>query len=415
MNILYINHYAGSIYHGMEYRPYYLAREWVKLGHKVTIIASNISHIRNKNILIPDSQNYLEEIIDGIKYIWCRTTPYNGNGIRRVINIFTFLYRLKKIMPKLIQQAKPDLVIASSTYPFDTKIAAKIAKKTKAKFIYEIHDLWPLTPIELNGMSRLHPFIWLMQRAEDFGYKNADKVVSLLPKAKNYMCEHGMDENKFVYIPNGVSISDWQTNIEAIPEQHLNQILQLKKQYAFLIGYAGGMGEANALDYVLSSAKRLPANAFILVGDGALKDSLLRRITSENITNVFFMPAINKMQIPDFLKQMDALYIGWNKLPIYRFGICPNKLFDYMLSAKPIIHSVTAGNDLVRDAHCGVSVPAEDVAAITHAIETLSKQSAEELNWLGNNGYNYVIKQHDYLLLARKFLTECGMEMNANI
>ncbi|WP_374498451.1 hypothetical protein [Vogesella indigofera] len=28
MRILYINHYAGSPRHGMEFRPYYLAREW---------------------------------------------------------------------------------------------------------------------------------------------------------------------------------------------------------------------------------------------------------------------------------------------------------------------------------------------------------------------------------------------------
>lgn len=70
MNILYINHYAGSIYHGMEYRPYYLAREWVKAGHKVTIVASNLSHIRNKNIAIADDVDYLRENIDGIDYIW---------------------------------------------------------------------------------------------------------------------------------------------------------------------------------------------------------------------------------------------------------------------------------------------------------------------------------------------------------
>ena len=33
MNILLINHYAGSPEMGMEFRPYYFAREWVKAGH----------------------------------------------------------------------------------------------------------------------------------------------------------------------------------------------------------------------------------------------------------------------------------------------------------------------------------------------------------------------------------------------
>ena len=31
LNILYINHYAGGPAYGMEYRPYYLAREWVRV------------------------------------------------------------------------------------------------------------------------------------------------------------------------------------------------------------------------------------------------------------------------------------------------------------------------------------------------------------------------------------------------
>ncbi|MEG1052861.1 MAG: glycosyltransferase WbuB, partial [Janthinobacterium sp.] len=44
MNILLINHYAGSPHHGMEYRVYYLAREWVRLGHKVQVLASAQSH-----------------------------------------------------------------------------------------------------------------------------------------------------------------------------------------------------------------------------------------------------------------------------------------------------------------------------------------------------------------------------------
>ena len=46
MNILYINHYAGGPSYGMEYRPYYMAREWVRAGHRVTVVAANFSHVR---------------------------------------------------------------------------------------------------------------------------------------------------------------------------------------------------------------------------------------------------------------------------------------------------------------------------------------------------------------------------------
>ena len=115
MNIVYINHYAGSVYHGMEYRPYYMAREWVRLGHDVTIIAASVSHLRQNNPVIHG--NIEEEVLDGIRYLWCRTPSYDGNGVGRVVNIFLFLWRLfsSELESKITKT--PDLVIASSTYP----------------------------------------------------------------------------------------------------------------------------------------------------------------------------------------------------------------------------------------------------------------------------------------------------------
>lgn len=409
MNILYINHYAGSIQHGMEYRPYYLAREWVNLGHRVTIVASSYSHLRQKNIVLCSGHSYATEIIDGVNYIWCKTPKYLENGLKRVINILVFLHRLRAIRHKLINELRPDLVIASSTYPFDTKIAYQIARTAKAKFIYEVHDLWPLTPIEVGGMSRWHPFLLAMQLAENFGYQHADKVVSLLPKARDYMLEHGLQAAKFVHIPNGVVIGDWLNANQKMPDEHRRVLNKLKYQeHKFIIAYAGGMGESNALDYLLSAAKLIEDQpvALVLVGDGVLKMHFAQRISAEQLHNVHLMPAINKLQIPDFLAACDALYIGWNNLPIYRFGICPNKLFDYMLAKKPVIHSVSAGNDLVREANCGISVAAADCFAIAQALVSISKMKVADLANLAQNGYDFVLRYHDYRVLATQFLAD---------
>src|SRR5579875_2060805 len=106
MNILLINHYAGSQYHGMEYRPYYLAKEWVKLGHKVTIIAASYSHLRSKqpqNII-----NYEVEFIDGIQYIWLKTPSYIGNGLGRIMNMANFISKLYRYKTKILKEISPD-------------------------------------------------------------------------------------------------------------------------------------------------------------------------------------------------------------------------------------------------------------------------------------------------------------------
>src|SRR5205823_12053650 len=93
MNILLINHYAGSVRHGMEYRPYYLAREWVRSGHRVTIVASSTSHLRNQAPVL-DGRTRLDETIDGIDYVWLATPSYRGNGAARVRNMAAFVLRL---------------------------------------------------------------------------------------------------------------------------------------------------------------------------------------------------------------------------------------------------------------------------------------------------------------------------------
>ena len=142
MNILYINHYAGSPTMGMEYRPYYFAKDWIAKGHQVTILVANNSHIRSHN---PEQDvDFKEEIIDGITFLWVNTPTYNGNGFGRVKNIYAFIRKGLKKVKWLSATYQPDVVIASSTYPSDNYLAQKIAKISNAKHIYEVHDLWQI-------------------------------------------------------------------------------------------------------------------------------------------------------------------------------------------------------------------------------------------------------------------------------
>ena len=89
MKILLINHYAGSPQLGMEFRPYYMAREWQKSGHEVLIVGATFSHLRKKQPLISD------ENIDGVHYRWVKVNAYKGNGIGRIVSMFLFVNKLK--------------------------------------------------------------------------------------------------------------------------------------------------------------------------------------------------------------------------------------------------------------------------------------------------------------------------------
>ena len=230
MNILLIDHYAGSPKHGMEYRPYYFAREWVHSGHDVAIVAGSFSHLRIQQPAV--EKGWSEEKIDGIRYVWLKTPRYSGNGARRALSMFAFLYQLKRHRRRILDGFSPAAVIASSTYPLDIFPAYRIVKKFHAKLLFEVHDLWPLTPVQIGGMSPKHPFVMLMQYAENFAYRKSDYVVSMLKNAYEYMRLHGLAEEKFVYIPNGIDVSEWEGLQTPLPPQHAECLQSLRRPHA---------------------------------------------------------------------------------------------------------------------------------------------------------------------------------------
>jgi glycosyltransferase involved in cell wall biosynthesis len=413
MNILLVNHYAGGPEFGMEFRSYYLAKEWVKMGHNVTVVSGTYSHLRKKNPKI--NGFYQEKNNDGIKHIWIKTPSYSGNGVKRVLSMFSFVGQIILYKKRIINASNPDVVIASSTYPLDIHAVKILADKVKAKSIFEVHDLWPLTPMELGGISRNHPFIKLLQHAEDKAYKNVDSVVSILPCAKEYMVSRGMPSEKFHHVPNGVVIEDWTSNKKTLSNDHKVKLEELKNQGKFIVGYAGGHGISNSLKTLIQSSEKIAVNvAIVLVGEGPEKHNLIECEKEIGKGNVFFLPSINKFEIPSLLEMFDCCYIAASQSTLYRFGVSPNKIYDYMMAKKPIIQAINAANDIVIDADCGVSIASENTEQLVDAISTLSKLSKPELERLGLNGYKYVMEHHDYAKLAKNFLDAMFMEDTTN-
>jgi glycosyltransferase involved in cell wall biosynthesis len=404
VNILLINHYAGSTRHGMEFRPFYLAREWVRAGHKVQIVAASHSHIRATSPEL--AGKVLDEKIEGIAYRWYATPAYQGNGVGRVKNMLVFLWSLWRDGRRLAGEFKPDVVIASSTYPMDIWPAHRIAKLAKARLVFEVHDLWPLSPMELGGMSKWNPFIIWVQLAEDYAYRNAYKVVSLLPKALGHMQSRGMVADKFVYIPNGVDETEW-SQPGVLPTEIQVRLDGLRAGRLPLVGYAGTLGLANALDVLLDAAHQLKGKAqIVLVGTGPECYRLVQRVEQEGLANVTILPSVSKLAVPSLLAAVDIAYIGFLPEPLFRFGISPNKLMDYMMAAKPVVHSVNAANDPVSEAGCGITVAPGDAVAVAQAVLRLSSLSAVELAKMGQSGRDFILKNQTYQMLAKRFLLE---------
>lgn len=389
---------------GMEFRPYYMAREWVKAGHGVTIVAGDYSHLRMKN---PDvRRDFQEEMIDGIRYVWVKTGQYDGNGSARAFTMFRFVRKLKAHASALASKYRPDAVIASSTYPLDTYAAQKIARLAGAKLVHEVHDMWPATLYEIGGMSKNHPFVVMMSVAEKSAYKHSDKVVSLLGNAKDYMVEHGMAPEKYVYITNGVVEEEWDHPVP-IPNEHRKNLEELHQEGKFVVGYFGGHALSNALGKLLDVAAGLKDRddiAFVLVGKGVEKPKLQARAEVEGLSSVRFLAPVDKSCIPDLLAYFDCSYIGAEPSGLSQYGFALNKLFDSMMGAKPIVFAVKSVDDIVRKYNCGITIDPNNTNDAALAIIKLASMSEAERQSLGENGRRAVQENFTYKALSSRFL-----------
>jgi len=219
-----------------------------------------------------------------------------------------------------------------------------------------------------------------------------------------------MSEDKFVYIPNGVDI-DAQEN-EPLSGDILQQLELLKQKGAFLVGYAGRIGLANALSSLVESLSNIEnKNIYlILLGDGAYKTELQQKSIKEGVQDqVIFLPPVPKKQVPAFLHVMDTLFIGLQAQPLFRLGVSPTKLNDYLLAGKPIICAIDSIIEAIEESGAGIKCRAENCRDIAAAIEKLYSMSPPERKRMGEQGRKWVITSRDYRVLAKRFLESIGV------
>jgi glycosyltransferase involved in cell wall biosynthesis len=390
---------------GMEFRPYYLSKSLNKMGHHVTIVASSFTHLRVSQPVILGSLTSQE--VDGLHYFWIKCFRYVGNGIGRLMNISQFIFGLMYHRKKLLADARPDVVIASSTYPMDIWPARYLAKLCGARLVFELHDVWPQSLTEIAGLSKWHPMVMIAGMAEKAAYRSANSIVSMLPAIHHHCVVMGFDTSRLSIIPNGIVDDDWHLDEpSSLPVEIVQAIFEMRAKKHLIICYAGAHGEPNALENLINAAELLQNKrfSFLLVGNGNIRVDLERMIKVRELGNIAMFKGIPKGLIPTMLRMVDVGFIGAKDRPIYRHGISPNKIVDYMMAEIPIICAIKAGNDPVKNAECGVTVEPNNSEALASVISHLDTIGHAKREAMGRRGKEFVMKNYTYDVLAEKFI-----------
>lgn len=400
-----LNHYAISPDMPGITRHYDLGRELVKNGYSVTIIASGFDHISKKFIKISRNQLFKLEDLQNVKFIWVRTIPYYGNDWRRILNMISYAVQSLQVA-KLVD--RPDIVIGSSMHPFAVIAGWWLAKKYRARFFFEVRDLWPQTAIDMGAMKPTSIQARCLYAWEKFMYKRADKIIVIPPRSVDYIGRYGIDAKKVLWIPNGVDLDRFDEIDPLICESAITNEAQYKGKFKVI--YAGAHGPANGLDVVLNAAKIVGSSDihFFLIGDGPEKKRLIEKVSQESLINVTFMEPVAKSQIPSLLRQADLLLHCLKPFDALKYGMSPNKLYDYLASGKPIIVSAFDPDNIVEKAHAGIMVEPGNPGALADAVMSIYKMPAEQRDKLGENGRLYVEEYHDIKKIGKKLAKALG-------
>jgi len=237
-----------------------------------------------------------------------------------------------------------------------------IARLLGCPFVVEIRDLWPQVLIDQGGERPDSPMVRLLAAMERQVYAGAHTVVVLAEGAQAYVRQRGARRTS--WLPNGPDLDQFAA--QPLPPDDA----------VFAVLYAGAHGEANALEHVIEAARLLEQRhpgrfCIALVGDGPEKTALMRQ--ASGLANVVFEPPIPKQQMPARMAAADAVLLSLKDVPLFRYGVSPNKLYDAYALGRPVITTVPGAIEAeVERQQLGLTAPPGDPQALATAIAELA-------------------------------------------
>ncbi len=395
-----VNQYASHL----EERHRNLAAYFAREGRTVVVITASFHHGTHEYLYDDDVK--IVEREENVWYVYLRSSPaYQSNGGKRMVNMADFCRRYLQNHARIAAElGKPDVVIGSSAPPFMWEIAYRTARRFGAKFIAEFRDIWPLSLVEVQGVSPGHPLVKVFAAMERRAYRRADAIVGTMPYAWRHVCEEmGFPREKFHWMSNGLNVEKADAALEAhapaLPAE-LDEYLTNRR----CCMYIGSIVKSESVDYIVECWERVRDKDICLavVGDGNVAPRIDGMIRELNTDRVRRFPSIAKEQIPLALEKAYCCLAAVPDYSIYRFGLSMNKLYDYLYAGKPVVFACGAENIVARTG--GFVVPFGDRQAMADAIERIQSLDDETLARIAREGKKLIREEYDYRIIARRYL-----------
>lgn len=395
---------------GPHIRHYALGKYLARQGYEPYVFAGNELHHVGKTV-DTHGKDYVERVSEGVHFYYIKTTHYEKNNYRRILNILSYYRNVFKVCKKIAKKnGTPDVIYASSMYPTALVAGIKLAKKYGIKCICEHRDLVPegfITSgaIKENGLIAKGSK-WFMKKT----YEKADALVFTFGGGKKYLIDqkldtkHGgkVDLSKAFYINNGVDLaeSDYDADNYVLADEDLDN------PDLFKVVYLGSIRFMNQMPLFLEMARALKSRGYkkvkiLMWGAGTKLEEMRDKLKEEGLDNIVFKGYVEKKYIAGIAKRAD-LFIGTgNSVVSSRYGMSFNKLFDYLAAGKPIILPFTVAYSIVEGTGAGVELSNPSGDELADAVIRFSEMPKEEYKRYCENARN-AAAMYDYRNLSKK-------------
>ncbi|MFZ1624981.1 MAG: glycosyltransferase family 4 protein [Gammaproteobacteria bacterium] len=401
MRILFLCHYFPPEVNAPASRTFEHCREWVRAGHEATVLTNVPNHPAGK--IYPGYRNALaqSETVADIKVYRLLTLLAANRGVmRRSLSYFFYLVMSTLAAPFL---PRVDIVISTSPQFFCGLAGYLVSRIKRVPWVLEIRDLWPESIMAVGAISRSLTLRWLVWLAK-FAYRKADLILCVTDSFKTAIIAEGIPAAKIEVIKNGVDLEFFSPERSLGPEAGRIPGLD-NTQGKFVLSYVGTHGMAHGLDTVLKAAellRDLPNVLFLLVGDGAEREHLLKQRDIMRLDNVVFLEQQPKTRMPAIWAVTDVSLVMLKDQPLFR-TVIPSKIFESMAMMKPVILGVQGESEALLEASgAGLCVQPESAVQLARAVRRLY-DNPDERRAMGLAGRSFVEQHFDRQVLAARY------------
>ena len=402
-----LNHYAGNMFFDKGGRHYWFAKYLKREGYFPVVFCCNSKHGGNETFFRNDILFRVkkEDTID-VPFVFVKGRPYPGNGKNRILNMVDFYFNVQRSAKMYAQKhGVPDVILASSVHPLTMLAGIQLAKRFGVKCVCEVRDLWPESIVSYGIAKEKSALINILYRGEKYLYLHSDELVFTMENAWEYFEEKGLDKcisrNKVHYINNGVDI-EWFNECKRkyqVKDEDLDNI------EVFKVVYTGSIKKVNNLGLLLDVAKRIKNNKIkiLIWGEGEEKSKLEKRVKDESIGNVIFKGRVDKKYIPYIVSKADLNILHSTPSSIFRFGISPNKMLDYLAAGKPVLSDFPCEYNPAVQAGAGTDVNNPSPELIAIEIEKYFNMDEDSYSKMCENALA-ASKEYDFKCLTKKLV-----------